>query len=355
MLNIKNLSDDPCSPYKILMHYDILRKLSKGENVLPIVAELDLCDSCNHRCIYCIYRDIRDFSNALSIDDIKSFITQFKDIGIKAVVIKGGGEPTIHPHFADTLYFLKENGIKIGLITNGTNMNEKNAIAIVDCCEWVRVSLDAADKNTHDIIHKPIQKSCDFDSIITNIHVVRTLQKESNKSLVIGINFVVCKENYTQIDDIMALAKATSVDYISFRNELNIRHYTEEEQQYIYDTFKYIKTLSENEVRIYTVYPGFSSFENRKWKKCIAPSLYTIVQANGDIVSCCDSRGIKSHIFGNILQNKLQDIWHAECRCHRLQNLITSDCNTICTNRYNYYNEIIDYIMGEGAIHKEFI
>ena len=43
--------------------------------------------------------------------------------------ISGGGEPMLHPNAVELLTYAKQVGCKVGLITNGSCLNEKNARA----------------------------------------------------------------------------------------------------------------------------------------------------------------------------------------------------------------------------------
>ena len=71
----------------------------------------------------------------------------FKDLsanGTTGVVIEGGGEPTLYNKFNDVVSYIKDLGLSIGLITNGVRMQYEQHL---DKFDWIRISLDATDKN----------------------------------------------------------------------------------------------------------------------------------------------------------------------------------------------------------------
>ena len=62
---------------------------------------------------------------------------------VSAVILIGGGEPLGHPSTIELIKKLGENGIQIGLTTNGTLMGRYIDI-IAEYVSWTRVSMDVA-------------------------------------------------------------------------------------------------------------------------------------------------------------------------------------------------------------------
>lgn len=353
---IKRARDNQFSQFKILNYIDRIQDLSNGKDIWPIMAEIDLTDACNHNCNFCIYSTTRVKNAFLTMDDIRKVIPQLKQIGVKSIVIKGGGEPTISPIFSEALHFIKEQDLKIGLITNGSNINGQNLDAIISCCDWMRISLDAASKKVHEAIHSPTNsKFWGFNNIIFNIKKIIDVREKRNINITIGINYVVCYQNYMDIDKAVKLSKALKVDYICFRHEMCTSEYDEIMMRKIREKFINIEKESDENCMVVTRYQETGFYCKRTWEKCIAPSLITIIQANGDIVACCDARGIKSFVFGNIRSNNFEDIWKSDKRQSMNSNYISPICEKICTDRYRCYNNAIDYLRGIPQKHAEFL
>lgn len=136
--------------------------------------------ACNLKCSYCsvTYRKV---SNRLNIDTIKDYVLQLKRVGLKSVILTGGGEPTIYPHFNELVEWLKvDQGLDIGLITNGTQARRVSH-QIWRHFSWIRISINI------------------FDGWEDKIIIPRRLV---NSDAVVGSSFVftVDHENLTDID-----------------------------------------------------------------------------------------------------------------------------------------------------------
>ena len=67
---------------------------------------------------------------------------EFKELGVKAVVLIGGGEPMAHPEFGTIVDYFYENDIHVGVTSNGTLIH-KYANSLAYHTKWVRISVDA--------------------------------------------------------------------------------------------------------------------------------------------------------------------------------------------------------------------
>lgn len=93
--------------------------------------------SCNLSCPYCsVKKRVKGFRIELSV--IKDYIEKLMTRGLKAVILTGGGEPTLYPKINELLCWLKDKGLKVAMITNGT-MTDR--VEVWDMFSWVRVSI----------------------------------------------------------------------------------------------------------------------------------------------------------------------------------------------------------------------
>ena len=121
--------------------------LVKGENKSPFVIELDPTTVCDLACPGCISGDLLNQKNPLdrgfSKDKMKEITDDIIKSGVTAVILIGGGEPLGHPTTIELIKRLGENGVQIGLTTNGTLMGRYIDI-IAEYVSWTRVSMDVA-------------------------------------------------------------------------------------------------------------------------------------------------------------------------------------------------------------------
>ena len=100
--------------------------------------------ACNLKCPYCSVT-YRDTHSRIDLDVIKKYVTDLQTIGLKAVILTGGGEPTAYPHFNELVKWLKyERGLSVALITNGT-LTKRVEPDAWRAFSWVRVSINIFD------------------------------------------------------------------------------------------------------------------------------------------------------------------------------------------------------------------
>ena len=81
--------------------------------------ELDPTTACNLACHGCISASLLN-QGGFKRDRIKEMAKEFKELGVKAVVLIGGGEPMAHPEFGTIVDYFYENDIHVGVTSNGT-------------------------------------------------------------------------------------------------------------------------------------------------------------------------------------------------------------------------------------------
>ena len=110
--------------------------LDKGES-RPWVIELDPTTACNLACHGCISASLLN-QGGFKRDRIKEMAKEFKELGVKAVVLIGGGEPMAHPEFGTIVDYFYENDIHVGVTSNGTLINKsvapKSCIVFISFC-----------------------------------------------------------------------------------------------------------------------------------------------------------------------------------------------------------------------------
>ena len=151
---------------KLDYHWPIFKKLQDTGYGSIIRATLTLHQRCSSKCPYCSTIN-RKSDDEISLEEAKEFIMKLyseqanfnkqkfphynnlykeitgSDIKLRSVILSGGGQPNLWPHFEDLVTWIsEETDLKLGLITNGfpKNIDEK----IYNNFEWVRVSITPA-------------------------------------------------------------------------------------------------------------------------------------------------------------------------------------------------------------------
>ena len=298
-----------------------LRQFRQKQPVSLRRIQLDPVSFCNHDCGFCIYRYDRDEDmNALfNKKDMLPFYKLIEifddcvDLGVKAIELTGGGEPTLHPRFSEILPALHDRDIEIGLVTNGawrnkdidTNIeNLKNAV-------WVRFSLDAATRDTHRKTH--VSMPGHFEKAI---EIIRELSQPEHV-VDVGISFIVQQLNYHELEDAVDLAEELGVKYIRiggvvFEGE-RIDHIELCEEKHKDIELRIEKIRQEDRgVEIYDNFSTRSLIEFERYNEgdtCYYSHLATVIGADGKLYVCCVWKYRPEGVIDDLYEKRLLDIW----------------------------------------------
>ncbi|MGB9831714.1 MAG: PqqD family peptide modification chaperone [Fervidicoccus fontis] len=139
--------------------------ISKG----PEEVWLFVTNRCNLKCITCFKNSGTEHDNELSYDEIKTIIDEILRVGRPEIIISGG-EPLLRNDLNKILKYIKDSGLRIHIITNGTLLNKK----IVE--EWasigvdfVQVSLDGSKPEINDAI----RGEGTFSRVMSNVKLLK--------------------------------------------------------------------------------------------------------------------------------------------------------------------------------------
>lgn len=191
----------------------------------PVSINLDLTTACNYHCDHCIDLDILNSRVKYGHERLMASLENMIEMGLRSVILIGGGEPTIYPKFGEVVRFLKKHEMQVAIVSNGSRNHV--ILGIMDCMsekDWVRLSLDSGSNMTFIKMHNPV-KNITLDEICSWVPQMR----ERNPVPAIGFSFIIVwdaaksgsKVNIvSNIDEIVMatkLARAYRFSYISFK------------------------------------------------------------------------------------------------------------------------------------------
>lgn len=145
--NSKKESSFTSTGEKLLCHKDAIGDLRWKKNH-PIVLHIMPTEICNLRCVFCSVAQRGEngklFPN-LTLDQIKYVISKLKPLGLKAVILSGGGEPSVYPNINELMRFLHDSGLDIGMISNGIALGDRILPENLNLLSWLRISINALD------------------------------------------------------------------------------------------------------------------------------------------------------------------------------------------------------------------
>ena len=196
----------------------------KVPDFAPISINLDLTTACNYQCDHCVDLDSLNTGIRFEHDKLLSSLELMAQRGLRSVIVIGGGEPTLYPKFGETIRFMKQLGLQVAIVSNGTgNLKIAEVADCMDSGDWVRLSLDSGTDPTFQAMHNP-RKAFTLEAICEAVGAIR----DANPDVTVGFSYIVTwqganindrdiVENLHEIARAAKLAKDSRFSYISFK------------------------------------------------------------------------------------------------------------------------------------------
>ena len=370
------------SKSKALYHREKIMALKEGKMIIPTEIQVDPEAFCNDNCEFCSYRKEDGYNNemlkliggkpsndnkAIGKPGIESRIPndvlldiprQMTEAGIPAIEITGGGEPTLHPKFKEFYQKCGEHGLDIGLVTNGSRLDDGTINMIKKYGLWVRISMDSSNPITHKMIHRT--PNLDFEKRLSN---VKKLLDGKPKRLVVGISFIITPDNFDDIESAARLFEAVGVDHIRFSwmyDKQGTAGLTAQQIEHIgtliprlqkeldRDGFKIFN--EKNRIQLYTATNDF--------KRCDFQRFVIAIGADSGCYPCCIMKYNKDFEYGNLKNNTLYEIVNSMNTEKFMKELNPARCYPCwLSDRNRSITEAVDgeYNQIEKPVHENFI
>ncbi|WP_035586866.1 radical SAM/SPASM domain-containing protein [Hippea jasoniae] len=157
----------------------------------------EITPRCNLNCIHCRTNASANLKDKLSFDDIRSIIDEIST-EFKPVVVLTGGEPLLRDDVFDIADYIHSKGMRVGLATNGTLVDENVAKKIKQYIDIVSLSLDGSNASIHDHFR---QVRGAFDATVNAARIFRQMEID----FIINSSFT--KRNQSDIENTYRLTK----------------------------------------------------------------------------------------------------------------------------------------------------
>jgi wyosine [tRNA(Phe)-imidazoG37] synthetase (radical SAM superfamily) len=344
---------------KIVWHPDKLKSFLKKEISAPIYVRVKPTNICNHHCYYCAY----DTKNPLVINSgrkdqipyekMMELLSDFREMGVKAVTYSGGGEPLTYPHIEEVLEKTIEYGIDLSMITNGQLIKGRVA-ELLKNAKWIRVSIDACDAKTFGETRRVPEEW--FDELVNNL---KNFASGKPASCILGVNFVVQEKNFDKVYDAIKLFRNIGVDNI----KISPRHIPDGSQKY-HEPFK--KSVAEQiqkakeEIKGIDIHDDYengirlSMANDRNYQRCYIMQTIPAIGADMNVYFCHDKAWQGIGILGSIKNISFRELWFSNDAKKIFENFNPqAECRHHCTNDTKN-TEINDYLGSYGE-HVNFV
>ncbi len=318
---------------------------------LPIVILMPH-SACNCQCIMCdIWKGNKNLKQ-LTENDIQGLLSSLKKLGTQEVVMSGG-EALLNPKFFQFCEILHKQNIKISLLSTGLTL-KKNAEQLLLWVDNIIVSLDGTEEIHDHIRNIPYA----FQKLKEGVFYIKNIDPKFR----ITARTVIHKLNFRHWNSIIDSAKEIGLDQISFlpadvsshafnrevlwneqrqheilpeENELaELQKVTEKIVEAYHSDFD-TKFIAESPLKLRKIYDYYAAFYNLTpfpYKKCNAPWVSTVIEADGTVRPCFFHAPV-----GNIRNDSLEKILNSK-QSIRFRKELDMDSNSTCVKCVCYLN-----------------
>lgn len=148
---------------------------------------------CNLFCGFCYDRKDVDPAKEMSFSEWKQALLSVKEFAGNYFISFSGGEVMLMKWFPDLVHYCHENGIKAGVLTNGTAINEKTAPRLVEAEPFeIGLSVDGPNAEIHDLIRG---RKGAFAMVTQAVSLLRRERDRQEKTFPIILRCVINKFN----------------------------------------------------------------------------------------------------------------------------------------------------------------
>ena len=344
------------SKLKILHYPEKLKSFVDGTITPPIHIRIKPTNVCNHNCSYCSYQNSygqlgkdMNVQDHIPIDKLLEIVEDCSSMGVKAITFSGGGEPLLYKDFMRVLHRCDTGGIATAILTNGVLLKDAMLQVALECCSWIRISMDGWDPKSY-----AEYRSCpegDFDQLMTNLE--RAAGYKSKTPCVLGVNIVVDAKNATHLSDMVKMVHDRGIKSIKVSpcivsndgKENNNLHFAI--RPLIQKEFKKIERAG---IEIYNSYHQQLEGFEKDYIWCPYIQILPIIGADQNVYACHDKAYNNDGKIGSIKDVSFRHFWYnSQTKFYRINP--SKDCNHHCmtdgTNRM-----IFEFLQAE---HKEFV
>ncbi len=308
--------------------------------------------ACNCRCVMCdIWKDNKNLKQ-LTENDIKDLMASFKKFGTQQVLMSGG-EALLNPNFFRFCEILQKQNIKVSLLSTGITL-KKNAEQLVQWVNDIIVSLDGNEETHNHIRNIPDA----YQKLKESVQYIKSI----DPGFRITARSVIHRLNFRHWPAIIDSAKEIGLNQVSFlpadvsSHAFNREVFWSEHRQheilpnekelaelkYITETIietyttdfteRFIAENPEKLRKIYSYYAAFYGLNPFPYKKCNAPWVSAVIEADGTVRPCFFHPPL-----GNIRKESLENILNNE-ESIRFRKELDMDKDSTCVKCVCYLN-----------------
>lgn len=281
-----NSYSENISGNKLLYHLDRVQGIRA-----PITADVFINNYCNNRCPYCTYKRWEHEAGARYMDlgDFSMYAARLYEMGVKGVILTGGGEPTLNPDFQGITQWLDKAQMAYGINTNFNVYRECRP-------EYLKVSLDAYDEDSYEALRGVRM----YEQVCENIERYAAWKAVHSPKTSLGIQVVAIDAD--TVNRFYMENEHLPVDYIVFRpmESTGGEYYGENDAVRVKELIKAVHMWKEKDKRVVLNYKFFQL--GVKTPSCVANWAQIAIDEKGQVMYCCHK---PYEIVGHIMDDDI--------------------------------------------------
>jgi MoaA/NifB/PqqE/SkfB family radical SAM enzyme len=356
---------NPYSSLKVAHHRKHLDVLRAGGQPTPLHVQFILSDLCQQSCSFCAYRwdgyTSNELFHVLREDGTKEHnpnrmvptskavetLDDCADMGVKAVQFTGGGEPTLHPDHPMLFEHTLSLGLKAALVTNGVVWR---CPKLLQGFSWVRFSLDAGNPATYARVRKANPTT--MGRVLEHVS-----ELAASGGPLVGIGFVVTKDNWREVIQAAELAKIAGVH--SFRISAVFQpdnsKYFEEFHSEAAELCRGAATLSTSTFRVSNMFGDRISdldLGHPDYSFCGYQNFTTYIGGDQNVYRCCNLAYSPRGLIGSIKEQSFRQLWESQTKRDGFSAFDATGCPRC---QFNDRNHTINELLEKDPLHVEFV
>jgi len=291
---------------------------------MPIHIQVEHTTYCNLDCKSCERSKFITQPQHLSLETFTRIVDQVQP---EKITLGGLGEPFMHPGIFDIIRLAKRRHCSINTTTNGTLLTQERCDEIVRSgLDLIKISIDGATRETY----LTVRGQDKFLQVLDGVRGLIDAKKRLNAPKpYIRFNYVMFKDNYHDVAQIVELADRLGINAIYFqplelvnieeRYDLLVGDLRYEDFSREIDRALDISQRSQVSTNLQAIRAKLPTY----WKKyrletrlqdkriCILPWFSTYITVDGTVRPCCSFSQTRADM-GNINQQEMEDIWNGE-------------------------------------------
>ncbi|MBF0144176.1 MAG: radical SAM protein [Magnetococcales bacterium] len=349
--------------HKLLWHPARVRDWQRQRVIAPLYLEISPVSYCNHRCLFCGVDFQMEKGVRLPEELLCRRLQEMGELGVKAIMFAGEGEPTLHPSLGRFIETGRGAGIDISLTTNGNLGDASFWERILPHLTWVRFSVDAGSPEVYARVHGVAAGM--FQRTLANIIRAVALKREGRSRATVGVQILILEENIDDIARALALFSEIGVDYIALKpysfhpQQLHTKevHYTAEVIGRLEAILAEFSPRPGTRIVFRKAATLVYAAKGLDFHHCRALPFWGYINAQGEFYTCSVFLGDKRFLAGSIHDQEMKGLFFGPLRSASIafgerELVIGDECRVNCRMaRINEYLEELDHL----PLHRNFV